>query len=122
MTQWIDIGKEGEYSEEALKCVSAGDREVVICQVDGQLAAVSNICPHAGLPLSDGELRGKVLVCPFHGYAYNVLTGRNTAFPYEEPPLKTFPLRCTDAGRIEVEIPDTIKGSDTDPDTDTDPD
>ncbi len=104
MSKWIDIGSQDQFAQGSSACITVEDESVVICNVDGQLAAVLNVCPHAHLPIGEGELRGSILVCPFHGYAYNVLTGRNADFPNEELPATTFPIRVTEAGHVEIDI------------------
>ena len=105
MAKWVDIGSSQEFEPGSKQCVTAGECELVVCNIDDKLAAIENVCPHAGLPMHEGELRGRVLVCPHHGYAYNVMTGRNADYPNEELPAKTFAVRRTDDGRVEVEIP-----------------
>ena len=49
---------------------------VIVTQVDGELVAVPGVCPHEDVALWEGELHGPMLVCPGHGYAFDVRTGR----------------------------------------------
>ena len=44
-----------------------------------------------------------MLPCPFHGYAYDVETGKNVDFE-EDIPLSRCPVRVTETGRIEVDV------------------
>jgi nitrite reductase (NADH) small subunit len=37
--------------------------------------AVDGICPHAGASLGEGELDRDCVICPVHGYAYDVRSG-----------------------------------------------
>jgi len=37
--------------------------------------AIDGICPHAGANLGDGEVDRDCVICPVHGYAYDVHTG-----------------------------------------------
>ena len=55
--------------------VDAGDREIVVLQVDGELHAFDNACPHEGNPLVDGEVLGDVLECAYHGWRFDLATG-----------------------------------------------
>ena len=48
---------------------------VLICNVDGTLYAVENLCSHAQVPLDEGELRGCEIECLFHGATFDVRTG-----------------------------------------------
>ena len=56
--------------------VRVGGREVVVCNVGGRLHAIEDTCAHQGMPLSSGHLEGKTLTCAYHGWAYDVASGR----------------------------------------------
>jgi 3-phenylpropionate/trans-cinnamate dioxygenase ferredoxin component len=43
--------------------------------VDGRFHAIDDTCPHRGGPLSEGELEGEVVRCPWHGSTFSVTTG-----------------------------------------------
>jgi nitrite reductase/ring-hydroxylating ferredoxin subunit len=58
--------------------VTAGDRRYALVNVDGSLHALDNNCPHNGGPLARGELQGAELICPWHGWRWDVASGRNT--------------------------------------------
>ena len=52
-----------------------------ICNLDGQFHCIEGVCPHAGGPLGQGNLNGTLLVCPWHGWRYDVTTGVNELNP-----------------------------------------
>ena len=55
----------------------------VVCGViDERPFAFDSACPHKGGPLEDGELIGNRIKCPWHGYEFDVFTGRVTLIPY----------------------------------------
>jgi nitrite reductase (NADH) small subunit len=54
---------------------------LAIANVDGKFYAINNTCLHRGGPLGQGELQGKVLTCPWHGWQYDVTTGKLTMNP-----------------------------------------
>ncbi len=54
---------------------------VVVCRVAGQLHAVEDNCSHADTPLSEGRLRGAMLVCPLHGAQFDVRDGSHQGPP-----------------------------------------
>jgi nitrite reductase (NADH) small subunit len=60
----------------ALECVVQG-RIVAIFNVDGRLYALDGVCPHQGGPLGRGQLSGCIVTCPWHGWQFDVRTGRN---------------------------------------------
>ena len=53
-----------------------------------------------GGPLSDGLLGGTTLVCPLHDNAFDLRTGAPLT---GNCPLRTYPVRATEDGRIMLE-------------------
>lgn len=49
---------------------------VIVTTVDGEIVAVPGVCPHEDVGLADGDLDGGVLVCPGHGYGFDLRTGK----------------------------------------------
>ncbi|MEX0654496.1 MAG: Rieske (2Fe-2S) protein [Phycisphaeraceae bacterium] len=93
MTAWFDVGPVRDFAGDAQVCTTVAGKPIVIFNVDGELHAIANVCPHAGLPLGDGERRGMIITCPYHGYTYHIKNGRNIDWPHDEPPVKTYPVR-----------------------------
>lgn len=54
---------------------------VAVCNVDGVYYAVEGTCPHAGGPMGDGFVSGCNLVCPWHGWQFDVKSGACTFAP-----------------------------------------
>lgn len=103
MGKWVDVGSESELNDGGKRCVQAGSSSLVLCKVDGQTHAFDNVCPHASMPLGEGNMEGKIITCPFHGYTYDVQTGKNIDFA-EDIPLSMRAVRVTESGRLEVEV------------------
>jgi nitrite reductase (NADH) small subunit len=51
-------------------------KTIAVANVGGQIHAINNVCLHRGGPLSDGPLEGNVVTCPWHGWQYDVTTGK----------------------------------------------
>ncbi len=83
------------------KAVKIGETEIALFNLNGQFYATQNLCPHRGGPLAEGSLdEDGVLICPWHGYSFSVMTGDPYGFPY---PIKTFPVKVED-GKVFVEV------------------
>ena len=54
---------------------------VALANVAGKFYAISDVCVHRGGPLGEGELQEKVVTCPWHGWQYDVTTGKVTQNP-----------------------------------------
>ena len=59
----------------AVKAVVVGGRAVCIARTTNGLGALDNRCPHQGGPLGEGTIEDGWLICPWHGYEYDPLTG-----------------------------------------------
>jgi len=57
------------------KKVRIGDRDVALFNINGTFFAIDNTCPHRGGPLSEGEIDGQEVTCPWHGARFNLSTG-----------------------------------------------
>jgi nitrite reductase (NADH) small subunit len=51
-------------------------------EVDGQLYAIDNCCPHSGGPLGEGWIKGCIVTCPWHAWSFDVTTGKMTLGDY----------------------------------------
>lgn len=63
------------------KCVVLNGKKISVFNVAGEFHAIDDACPHRAGPLSDGDLEGDVVTCPWHGWRFNVKTGQGTDFP-----------------------------------------
>jgi nitrite reductase (NADH) small subunit len=64
---------------------------VCLANVNGELSALDNVCPHRQGPLGQGWIEGDAVVCPWHSWAFNVKTGL-AEYPVHER-VNMFPLR-----------------------------
>ena len=75
--------------------VSLGGVEVAIARhvtADGdEFFAVENLCSHANVALSEGEVADCTVECWLHGSRFDLRTGKPTTFPATEP-VATFPI------------------------------
>ncbi|MDA2919169.1 Rieske 2Fe-2S domain-containing protein [Desulfobacterota bacterium AH_259_B03_O07] len=51
------------------------EKPIALFNVNGEFYAINYICPHMGGPLGEGELKGYVVTCPWHGWTFDVRTG-----------------------------------------------
>ena len=68
-----------------IKQVRLDGQDVAVYNVDGTFYATQDECTHAGGPLSEGELDGKVVTCPWHFSCFDVTTGAVVCKPATQP-------------------------------------
>ena len=76
---------------------------LVLCRVENHVYAVDGLCPHSGGPLGQGALHGRMLVCPWHAWEFDCITGEHDRNPACR--LKTYPVTIRN-GDVLVELPD----------------
>jgi len=102
MAGWLSAGREDELEPGQVKVVQSGRQRFALCNVDGQLFCIDDVCTHDGGSLDQGELDGKEIECPRHGARFDVTSGRATCMPAAAP-VKTHPDRAVD-GEIQVQV------------------
>jgi len=65
--------------------------DVCLVNIEGELSALDNWCPHRRGPLGQGWIEGKAVICPWHSWAFDVKTGVADYPAGERVPV--FPLR-----------------------------
>jgi len=63
-----DLKTPGAY----VSAVVAGDPVVVTRTADGELNALSNVCPHRGTTIADGSGTARALQCPYHNWTFRL--------------------------------------------------
>jgi nitrite reductase/ring-hydroxylating ferredoxin subunit len=81
MSEFIEAAREDEVPPGTGKTVEIAGKGVALFNVDGQIYAIDDICPHAGSSLGNGKLDGRIVTCRSHGMKIDVVTG---CFPASE--------------------------------------
>ena len=101
------------------KIVEIAGRSIGVFRLaDGRYFALRNLCPHRGAPLCAGRLlglytaeqpyelvlerEGEILRCPWHGWEFDLTTGRSVALP-EAVRVKNYPVDVLDSPATSVE-------------------
>lgn len=69
-------------------------RSIGLFNVGGQFFAVGDECLHMGAPLSQGDVRGTTVSCPWHGWCYDLATGERLG--RQGSALPTYPVTVRD--------------------------
>lgn len=98
----VRVGARSEFADGARVICSIDGRDVVVLEHRGKYYAFENVCPHMGGPVGEGMVIGRVeavvapgtyivserfsdtdtnIVCPWHGWEYDIDTGRAVALP-----------------------------------------
>lgn len=75
MAEFKKALKKSELQAGMGKTVDVDGHQIAIYNVDEKFYAIDNACLHKGGPLGEGDLSGKQVTCPWHGWEYDVTTG-----------------------------------------------
>mgnify|MGYP000853827008 CR=1 FL=1 len=82
------------------------DMQIAAFRIKGKLYALSNICPHRHQDkIHEGIINNGNIVCPVHGWTYNIETGRNINLKQGIKSLNKYDIYEED-GYIWAEKPD----------------
>lgn len=104
--------------------IAAGQKRIVedngisigVFNIKGEFFAIKNVCPHAGAPLCRGHiqtthrpsavgtfdpaLEGRVLRCPWHGWEFDIVTGKGL---YDrQSRVATYPVEIDETGNLVI--------------------
>ena len=79
----------------ALAVVAEGVPVAVVRDSDGDLHALRDICSHADVALSEGEVDGCTLECWLHGSRFDIRTGAPSG-PPATIPINVYPVKVED--------------------------
>ena len=108
MSERHAVGRAADVPEGGRIIVDVNGRSIGVFRVDGVFYALLNRCPHQGAELCRGHLSGslestrpgeyrfdrsrKLLVCPWHGWEFDLETGRSYCDPLRSR-VRAYPVR-----------------------------
>lgn len=103
MASWHDLCAVNDLPPDNRLVLTIGSISLLLINVNGEIFAVENLCPHDGGKLHEGPVDGTEVICPRHGARFCLRTGEVLAPPATED-IDSFPTRVN-GSRIEVFIP-----------------
>jgi nitrite reductase (NADH) small subunit len=117
----VAVGRFAEIADGDYKVFAVDEFEVGVFRIGDKLVAYRNWCPHAGGPVCQGKIFHQIeealtpdmrsaglrhskrrnVVCPWHGYEFDIETGRHPG----DPNVRLTPVRvAVREGEIYVEV------------------
>ncbi len=73
---FVRIARKDEIPAGTVREFQSDGKTLAIANVNGAFLAIDNTCLHRGGPLAQGPLSGKTVTCPWHGWQYDMSTGK----------------------------------------------
>lgn len=90
-----------------------GAYNVAIARCGDEVFALQDLCSHAAVALSEGEVADCTVECWLHGSRFDLRTGKPTSLPATEP-VSTFPVELREDGgegiAVYVDTETTLNG------------
>jgi 3-phenylpropionate/trans-cinnamate dioxygenase ferredoxin component len=102
MPKFVEVARIEQLPPGRALAVAIGRRCLALFNVGGRLYALDDTCSHSGGPLSEGEVEGSRVVCPWHGAQFELESGRSCT-PMASRDLRSYAVR-EHGGAIEVEV------------------
>ncbi len=84
-------------------CVEVEGKRIALFNVGGKFYAIDDECTHAGGNLSEGDLDGTVVTCPWHGATFDIADGKALSAPAFEG-VTSYRVQVS-GGDIQIEAP-----------------
>jgi glutamate synthase domain-containing protein 2 len=101
MPNFVEVLKTGDLEEGKGKTVFVNERDIALYKYEGDFYALDNTCVHRGGQLGDGHMDGANVICPLHGWDYDVKTGVSRWDPKEK--VAVYPVRVEN-GSVMIDV------------------
>lgn len=81
MAQYVRVAGTGDVPPGHGLEAEINGKTLAVFNVGGTFHVIDNTCVHRGGPLCEGEVEGKIVTCPWHGWQFDVTTGECTKNP-----------------------------------------
>jgi 3-phenylpropionate/trans-cinnamate dioxygenase ferredoxin subunit len=92
-----------EIPEGGVLAAEVDGEPVAVVRADGQVFAIHDVCSHAEVPLSEGDVVDGEIECWLHGSRFDLRTGKPTG-PPASAPVPVYPVRVDEAGDVLVDV------------------
>jgi nitrite reductase/ring-hydroxylating ferredoxin subunit len=103
MGRLVKVAETKDVPPGTAKAVEAEGRKIALVHSAGAYYAIDDTCAHRGGPLSEGEVEGTVVTCPWHGASYDITTGSVLGGPAPRG-VASYKVRI-DGNDVKVELP-----------------
>jgi len=94
---FVCVAAVGELEEDTPKRVELEGVPVALVRTEGEVFAVNDICSHANVSLSEGEVDDCQIECWLHGSSFDLRTGKPSGLPATRP-VPVYPVKIEGDG------------------------
>ncbi len=87
----------GELQEDVPKRVELAGVAISLVRTEGEVFAINDVCSHANVSLSEGEVEDCQIECWLHGSSFDLRTGKPSGLPATRP-VPVYPVKIEGDG------------------------
>ncbi|MBP0017213.1 MAG: NifU family protein [Cyanobacteria bacterium SBLK] len=106
---WTLVTSLAEIPEEGVLDLKLEGHKLLLSRTEETVTCFRNACSHLGVPIDSGDCENGVLVCPYHGFQFELATGHCRTAP--AVPLQPYPVKVAN-GRVFVRLAGQSRGGD----------
>ena len=76
MPKFVQVATRSQIPENGVIGVQVEGKNLALINLNGEIYALDDECPHEAAPLSDGRIVGDEIECPWHSSHFDIRTGR----------------------------------------------
>jgi len=89
---FVKVAQVSDIAPGEVRVFEIEGEDVALCNIDGEIYAIADLCTHDDGPLGQGHLHGDQIECPRHGARFDVRSGRALTLPAVVP-IPTFEVK-----------------------------
>lgn len=78
MASFVKVCSKSDIEPEKGRTVEVKGKKIAVLNNNGKFFAIDNTCAHMQGPLGEGSCSDGKVTCPWHGWEYDLKTGKNT--------------------------------------------
>ena len=89
---FVKVAQVSDVAPGEIRVFEIKGEDIALCNIDGEIYAIADVCTHDDGPLGQGHLHGDQIECPRHGARFDVRSGRALILPAVVP-IPTFEVK-----------------------------
>jgi len=98
MSNFVSVAKVSDFDNQQ----EVEGKSIALFKLGEEFFAINDTCTHEGGPLSDGNIEGDEIECPWHGACFNIRSGKVILDPADED-VSTYDVRLS-GDVIEIDV------------------
>ncbi|MDX6231208.1 MAG: 3-phenylpropionate/trans-cinnamate dioxygenase ferredoxin component, partial [Nocardioidaceae bacterium] len=92
MADYVRACAVADLADDSAVSVQIDGVPVCVAKTEGEVFAISDVCSHAEVPLSEGDVEDGTVECWLHGSRFDLRSGRPTGLPATQP-VPIYPVK-----------------------------